>query len=131
MFDFSVSPQTGLAILIILLLVWVLLSVQGLGERVLSLENMIHTTIPKVNQPIQASTGTTPIVNLNEIPPQIFEPFNQPSNASSSYRLLSSPSQYAQYSDYSNEPTGLQFNFEGKGWTGMAIPKNSQFAEFM
>ncbi len=129
MFDFSVSPQTGLSIMIIILLVWVLLSVQGLGDRVLSLETAIHTSFPKMNTPITSASNKTPVVDLNEIPPQVFEPFNQ---SNSGYRLLSAPVSQSPYGNYdSHQASGLQFNFEGKGWTGMAMPRNSQFAEFM
>ncbi len=124
MFDFSVSSQTGLSICIIILLLWVLLSVQGLGDRILVLDARLSKTLK--SSPIASGSNTTPIVNLDDMATiHMMEPY---SNTPSSFRILDSPSQFNQENQ---DISGLAFNFEGKGWTGMARNRNPQFAEFM
>ncbi len=124
MFDFSVSSQTGLSICIIILLLWVLLSVQGLGDRILVLDARLSKTLKTSS--VQSGSNTTPIVNLDDMAAiHMMEPY---SNSPSSFRILDSPTQF---NSRSQGPPGLEFNFEGKGWTGMAMPRNPQFAEFM
>ena len=125
MFDFSVSSQTALSILTIILLLWVLLSVQGLGDRILVLDARLSKSL-KSSSP-SSSINTTPILNLDDMSQiHMMEPY---SNSPSSFRILETP--YNPPSHMHSAPPGLEFNFEGKGWTGMAMPRNSQFAEFM
>ena len=130
MFDFSVSTQTGLSVIIIILLVWVLLAVQSMGDRVLSLESSIRAVPPSTSSsPIQRAPQTTPIIDLTGPPPQVFEPFSSPSSPSS-FRILDTPYASAGGGGFDTGMGGLQFSSEGKGWTGMAINKNNRYSEF-
>lgn len=116
MFDFSISTQTGLSVIIIILLVWVLLAVQSMGDRILSLETNIQKTAK--SSPSYQPQNITPI-DIIDIPPQIFEPYNSPS-----FRMLDT--------DYSTPlSNNIQFSTDGKGWTGTPMNRNSRFSEFM